>query len=88
MKSSRSSSSRNTRRNARRFMSESTDDSENECSSNSIQMDSARAEKLFSQRRLPNSLSNNQKNQPDHIKANRTLFRVSDSDTSDSLTQR
>ncbi|XP_025412191.1 transcription termination factor 2-like isoform X2 [Sipha flava] len=87
MKSSRSSSSRNTRRNARRFMSESSEDSENDYSSNSIQMDSARAEKLFSHRRLPNSMSNNKKNQPNHIEANRTLFRVSDSDTSDSISQ-
>jgi hypothetical protein len=69
-------------------MSESSEDSENDYSSNSIQMDSARAEKLFSHRRLPNSMSNNKKNQPNHIEANRTLFRVSDSDTSDSISQR
>lgn len=87
MKSSRSSSSRNTRRNARKFISESSDDSENERSSSSIQMDSARAEKLFSHRRLQKPMSNVHRNQPNHIEANKTLFRVSDSDASDTSSQ-
>lgn len=83
MKSSRSSSSQNTRRNAPRLISESSDDASDRDSSNTL-MDSARAEKIFSRRRLQKFTSNlnNKNDESIDIQADKTLFRVSD--TSDS----
>lgn len=85
MKSSRSSSSQNTRRNAPRLISESSDDASDRESSNTL-MDSARAEKLFSRRRLQKSTSNleNKNNESSDILAEKTLFRVSDTSDSES----
>lgn len=88
MKSSRSSSSQNSRRNAPRLISESSDDVSDEDSSNTF-MDSARAEKIFSRRRLQKSTSNldNENDKSIDIQgfqAERTLFRVSDTSDSES----
>lgn len=68
-------------------MTESSDDSDNESSLNGIAMDSARAEKIFSHRRHQKPMTDVQKNQPNDIEKNRTLFRLSDSDTSHSSSQ-
>lgn len=83
MKSSRSTSSKLPSRFARRLMSESSDDSDDEASSNA-HMDSARAEKAFSRRKrqTPTLDEPNVKNDSTHIQSDRTLFRLSD--TSDS----
>lgn len=85
MKSSRSQSTKNTRRNARRLISESSDDSDGRISSNS-EMDSARAEKVFSLRNPKSSTSNLNisLNTSVHIQAERTLFRLSDTSDSES----
>jgi len=86
MKSSRSTSSKITSRFARRLMSDSSDDSDEGESSNA-QIDSARAEKAFSRRRrqtlTPNS--SNVTNDSVSIKPDRTLFRLSDTDSEVSL---
>lgn len=85
MKSSRSSSSQNARRNAPRLISESSDDTSDRDSANTL-MDSAQAEKLFSRRRLQKTTSNldNNNDESINIKAERTLFRLSDSSNSES----
>lgn len=85
MKSSRSQSTKSSRRNARRLISESSDNSDGIISSNE-EMDSARAEKIFSRRRRPNSISNINisTNTSINIPAERTLFRLSDTSDSES----
>ncbi|CAI6363749.1 unnamed protein product [Macrosiphum euphorbiae] len=85
MKSSRSTSSRITSRSARRLMSESSDDSDDGGFSNA-QMDSARAEKAFSRRRqtIPTPNSSDVTNDSLRIKPDRSLFRVSDTDSGES----
>ncbi|XP_060839686.1 transcription termination factor 2 [Rhopalosiphum padi] len=84
MKSSRSTSSKLTSRFARRLISESSDDSNDEDSTNS-HMDSARAEKAFSRRRrqTPTLNGSNVKNDSAHIQSDRTLFRLSDTSASE-----
>lgn len=79
MKSSRSQSTKNTRRNARKLISESSDDSDNIISSNT-EVDSARAEKVFSHRRRQKSTFNlnTSPSISSHIEAERTLLRLSD----------
>jgi len=87
MKSSRSQSTKNIRRNARRFLSESSDDSDNANNSN---VDSARAEKVFARRRLPKRCSNLDsliKTDTDEsiaMQKEKTLFRVSITSDSES----
>lgn len=85
MKSSRSASTQNIRRNARRIISESSDDDSGRDASKT-HMDSARAEKIFSRRRLQKSSSNldNKNDESIYIQAERTLFRVSDTSDSES----
>ncbi|KAL4088915.1 hypothetical protein QTP88_023996 [Uroleucon formosanum] len=82
MKSSRSTSSKVTSRSARKFMSESSGDSDDGKSSNE-QMDSARAEKVFSRRRrqTPTPNSSDVTNDSLRIKPDRSLFRLSDTDS-------
>lgn len=84
MKSSRSQSTKNTRRNARRLISESSDDSDGRISSNS-EMDSARAEKVFSLRSSKSSTSNLNISINTSVQAERTLFRLSDTSDSESF---
>lgn len=79
MKSSRSLSTKNIARNARKLMSESSDDSDGSTGFSDTNMDSARAEKVFSRRRLPELESNlNTRSK----KAEKSLFTVSDSESS------
>lgn len=78
MKSTRSLSAKITRRNTRRLMSESSDYSGDEES-----VDSARAEKTFSFRRLPPT-TNDGTRAHESVRAERTLFRLTDSSDSDS----
>lgn len=82
MKSSRSTSSKNPSRFARRLMSESSDDSDEKGSSNA-QMDSARAEKAFARhrRQTPTPNSSNVTDDSVCVKPDRTLFRLSDTDS-------
>jgi len=63
-------------------MSGSSSDSDDGGSSNA-QMDSARAEKAFSRRRLqtPTPNSSDVTNDSLHVKPDRTLFRLSDTDS-------
>lgn len=80
MKSSRSASTRNTRRNARKLNPE-PDESESDASD----IDSAQAEKSFSRRRRQ-KYSSNLDNTKGPIQAETSLFRVSDtSDLESSL---
>jgi len=87
MKSSRSQSTKNIRRNARRFLSESSDDSDNANNSN---VDSARAEKVFARRRLPKRCSNldslikTDTDESISMQKEKTLFRVSITSDSES----
>lgn len=66
-------------------MSESSDDSDDGGFSNA-QMDSARAEKAFSRRRqtIPTPNSSDVTNDSLRIKPDRSLFRVSDTDSGES----
>lgn len=88
MKSSRSQSSKNIRRNARKLMSESSDESDS-FNKYSADDDSAQAERVFSRRthqKRPLNLDRST-NESMNISTDRTLFRVSDSSESD-LSQR
>lgn len=81
MKSSRSTSTNNIRRNARRILIESSSDD----SDSSVVCDSARAEKVFSRRRPILNTTVSSINESIKFESNKTLFRISTSSSDASL---